>query len=323
MSNVTKHFFMKNLLSTFVLLSLVLNLSAQKSIDLFSVSGSYGLPSEYEAPITGKATESQYNVSLTVPIVLSEKTVIYNNVNYYNFNVNNNQAYSDYLSGLNQGAIANPIGLHGFIIRTGLVQKIDDNNGFQLLFVPRYMSDFNESEKTAFQFGGVAMYEHRYSKTLMMRYGALYNQEFFGHYLVPVVHVEWEIMPKLSFIGMLPVYFKLKYQHSEKFEYGFSFLGLTTSFRLGDEDYNGDYMVRQSIDLALYNRYHIGKNIHIESKLGYSLGRKYEQYADGDQVDFAIPLATFGDDRTVKNHPFSSGAFVNVKLVYNMPLDDK
>lgn len=318
---------MKILLSTFVFLGITFNLVAQNSIDLFSVSGTYGLPSEYETPVPGKATESQYNVSLTVPIVLSDKTVIYNNVNYYNFNVNNDPTYDNYINSLNPtttpGTIANPIGLHGFIIRTGLVQKIDDNNGFQLLFVPRYMSDFNESEKTAFQFGGVAMYEHRFNKGLMMRYGALYNQEFFGHYLVPVVHVEWDIMPKLSFVGMLPIYFKLKYQHSEKFEYGFSFLGLTTSFRLGDEDYNGDYMVRQSIDLALYNRYHIGKNIHIESKLGYSLGRKYEQYADGDQVDFAIPLANFGDDRTVKNLPFNNGAFVNVKLVYNLPLDDK
>lgn len=309
---------MKVILSLLIIV-LSLSLSAQKSIDLFSISGTYGLPSEYETPVPGKANESQFNVSLTLPIVLSDKTVIYNNVNYYNFNVNSDASYNNYVN----NTIANPIGLHGFIIRTGLVQKIDDNNGFQLLFVPRYMSDFNKSDKTAFQFGGVAMYEHRFSKSLMMRYGALYNQEFFGHYLVPVVHVDWIISPKLSFVGMLPIYFKLKYQHSENFEYGFSFLGLTTSFRLGDEDYKDDYMVRQSIDLALYNRYHVGKNIHIESKLGYSLGRKYEQYAHDDQVDFAIPLATFGDDREVKNLPFNNGAFVSVKLVYNMPIDDK
>lgn len=305
---------MRTPILTILALSLCQILSAQKSIDLVTLSGTYGLPVGYEAPVTEKGTELRSNISLTLPAVLSEKTIFYNNINYYYFGIQNKASFDD--------TIANPIGVSGIILRTGIVQKINDKHGFQILFVPRLMSDFKNVGSNAFQFGGIAMYERVYSDDFTLRLGVLYNQEFSGPYLVPLVYLDWNITDKISFVGLLPVYMKIKYKQSERFEFGIGHFGLMTTFRLGHEDYKNDYLVRQSIDLYLYERFHIGSNIHFETRLGYSLGRTYAQYKEDDKVSLSIPLATFGDNRTQANIPIDNGAFINVRLVYNLPLDD-
>ena len=166
------------------------------------------------------------------------------------------------------------------------------------------------------------MYERTYSDDFTFRFGAMYNQEFSGPYLVPLIYLDWNITNKVSIVGLLPVYTKIKYKYNERFEFGIGHFGLMTTFRLGHEDYKNDYIARQSIDLYLYERYHIGGNIHIETRLGYSLGRQYAQYNENDKVNLSIPLATFGDNRTQANIPVDNGAFINVRLVYNLPLDD-
>ena len=65
-------------------------------------------------------------------------------------------------------------------------------------------------------------------------------------------------------------------------------------------DYAGDYMERQSIDLSLFARQRLYKNFFIEGMVGRAFGRSYKQYAGDQKVSFAIPLVTFGDDRTAK-----------------------
>ena len=295
------------------IITLSSQLYAQKSIDLVTLSGSYGFPQSYENQVAENATEYLGSVSFTLPVVLSDNTVIFNNLNYYYSSVQSEADFGD--------SISIPINLYGFILRTGISQKIDQNSGFQVLLLPRFMSDFYNVDIESFQLGGIAMYERRFNKDLMMRFGAMYNQEFFGPYLVPIVHIDWDVNSELSVVGMLPVYLKAKYKVNEQLEAGFSFFGFTTTYRLGHPSYQGDYMERLSIDLALYGRYHIMNNIHVEARFGYSASRYYAQYDKDDKVDFSLPLVGVGDDRTQKNVTFNSGPLVNLRLVYSLPLD--
>ncbi len=306
---------MKKICLFLLAIGLSLNLSAQNSIDILSIVGQYGFPQSYETQYTEEATEIGCNVGLTLPVVFSETSILFNNINYYYFQVNNNITMDD--------SIANPIELHGFVLRTGLVQKFSDNRAVLLFFMPRYMTDFNETDESRFQLGGMAMYEKRYSDNLMMRFGAMFNNEFFGPYLVPLIHVDWQLSSKWSIVGMLPVYLKVNYRINERLVVGFSHFGLTTSYRLGKEGYSGDYLTRQSIDLSLYGHYNIVGNLHIEGRIGLATGRDYAQYKTGQKVDFSLPLVNIGDDRIQKNYSFNNGAFVNLRLIYSIPLDEK
>jgi hypothetical protein len=286
--------------------------AAQETLDILTVSGHFGKPQPYEAesPYKGEKTERGAMVNLVVPIVLNEKKIWYNSVNYMQWNVDNNINMTN--------NIANPIKLHGLILRTGLIQKLSNENSIQVLFSPRLMTDFRNIDSKNFQFGGTFIYEKVYHERLKIGYGILYNQETFGPNVVPLVKLEWKISERWSMAGLLPIYSKVKYKVSEKLNVGIHHFGLVTSYRLGEEAYQNDYIERRSIDLGLFARYNIVGGIHIEGRYGYSFGRSYAQYNQDNKIDLTSPFATIGDDRTQLSESlnFSNGANASVRLVY-------
>jgi len=289
-------------------------IAAQQSLDLFSISTQYGLPSLYEPPQEGEATESFLLTNLKVPIVLSDKSIWYNNLTYQYFHVEQDPNF--------ENNIADPIRVHGFILQTGLIQQIDEDNAIQLLFAPRLMSDMQNMDSKHFQFGGIALYEHRYNPDLMLRFGALYNADLYGPLLVPLVYVDWQVSQRWYISGLFPIYSKFAYRVNDDLDAGLAHFSLITSYRLGEENYASDYIERASIDLALYARQRLRGNVFVEGRLGYALSRHYEQYAANQQVDLRLSAIGFGDDRVQLNGNFQDGLFAQLRLVYNLELDE-
>lgn len=307
---------MKKILLGFIILCSISVVSAQETLDILTVSGTFGSPQPYEADensnYQGDATERGAMVNLVVPVVLNEKQIWYNSVNYMQWSVNND---------IDMAAdVANPINVHGIVLRTGFIQKLSNGNSIQAIFIPRLMTDFKNVDAKHFQFGGTFIYEKVYNAKLKVGYGVLYNQETFGPNVVPLINLDWKISDKWSVSGLLPIYSKIKYKVNEKLNVGMHHFGLVTSYRLGDEAYQNDYIERRSIDLGLFARYNVFGNIHVEGRYGYSFGRSYAQYDQDDKIDLALPLATIGDDRVQKNAGFSDGAYAHVRLVYAINL---
>ena len=295
---------------------LIISSSLAQDIDIVTITGRYGFPQSYKDTYQGKATEIAGSFNLKAPISLNKaKTAYWYNDIFYSFaNVFNDE---------NMPAdIANPIVIHGFILRTGLYKKFDNGTGIHLLFVPRLMTDFEDGNSKNWQFGGVALYEKRYHEKLMMRFGLLYNQERFGPILTPLVYIDWKLAPKWSIIGLMPISLKVIYYVNDNLNMGFSHFGLTTTYRLGNPAYVNDYIERSSIDEALFIRQRIAGNIHIEGRIGYALSRKYDQYAEDQKMDLKVVLINFGDDRLLKNTRINDGIFANIRLVYNVPIKE-
>ena len=290
--------------------------SAQETLDILTISGHFGTPQSFEegSPYTGETTERGTMVNLVVPVVLNEKQIWYNSVNYMQWNVSNDIDTPD--------NIANPINVHGIILRTGLIQKLSNGNSIQAIFAPRLMTDFSNIDSKHFQFGGTFIYEKVYHDRLKIGYGVLYNQETFGPNVVPLVNLEWKMSERWSMSGLLPIYSKVKYKVNEKLNVGMHHFGLVTSYRLGEEATKNDYIERRSIDLGLFARYNITGGIHIEGRYGYSFGRSYAQYDENEKIELALPLATIGDNRTQINESsnFNNGTYAHVRLVYAIKL---
>lgn len=304
---------MKKLLF-FVFIVSGIMLKGQSTIDILTLEGRYGFPQGYDSVLTSKATEKGIMGGLVAPIKFNPKTVWYNSVNYFYWNVTNDETLP--------AEIANPIQLHGFIVRTGLYQKFENGNAIQLFFSPRLMTDMNNVGGKSFQLGGLAMYEKEYNEDLKISYGLLLNQEMFGLYLVPLVNLHWQFSEYWSVTGLLPIYAKVKYQKNENFSAGFSHFGLLTTYHLGADAYQDDYIERMSIDLGLFARQKIANNLYLEGRLGHTFSRRYKQYAADQKVDFAIPLVFFGDDRVEKNINFKNGVIASLRIVYNVPIPD-
>lgn len=290
--------------------------SAQETLDILTISGHFGTPQSFEegSPYNGETTERGTMVNLVVPVVLNEKQIWYNSVNYMQWNVSNDIDTPD--------NIANPINVHGIILRTGLIQKLSNGNSIQAIFAPRLMTDFSNIDSKHFQFGGTFIYEKVYHDRLKIGYGVLYNQETFGPNVVPLVNLEWKMSERWSMSGLLPIYSKVRYKVNEKLNVGMHHFGLVTSYRLGEEATKNDYIERRSIDLGLFARYNITGGIHIEGRYGYSFGRSYAQYDENEKIDLALPLATIGDNRTQINESsnFNNGTYAHVRLVYAIKL---
>lgn len=126
----------KRILVLLLIIASVSFVNAQETLDVLTVSGHFGTPQpfEEESPYDGETTEKGAMVNLVIPIVLNEKQIWYNSVNYMQWNVNNNIDTPD--------NIANPIKVHGLILRTGLIQKLSNENSIQVVFIPRLMTDF-------------------------------------------------------------------------------------------------------------------------------------------------------------------------------------
>ncbi len=290
-------------------------LFAQERLDLFTLAGTYGFPTAYDSIYQGKGTETGFMASAVAPAVLSEKSIWYSSLNYLFWGVDNDEVMAD--------DIMNPIRVHGFILRTGLIREFEKGRSLQLIFVPRFMTDFKNVNSDHFQLGGIATYGKRYSEKLKIGFGALFNQEFFGPNLVPLIDLDWKLNEKWSIVGLYPVYGKVKYKFNERLDGGWSHFGLVTTYRLGDPNYEGDYIDRRSIDETLYARYRLFGDFFLEGRFGYSLGRSYNQYEADQKVDFTIPLISIGDDRIPKTASIHDGWIGSLRLVYSISLEDK
>jgi hypothetical protein len=282
--------------------------------DIVSISGRYGLPGDYKEVYTGEATEIGMLNSLTAGFKLAPRTMFAINVNHFYFNVKDGVD-------MPQG-IASPINLNGIILRTGIVQQVGDAGKLQLLIAPRLMSDFKNLDGNSFQWGAMVSYEKASSQDFSWGVGGMYNQEFFGPYFVPLFFINWQVSEKWYIEGMIPVTAKVHYRVNEGLDVGFNHFGLTTSYRLGHEDYAGDYIERFSVDLSLFARQRLFSNIYVEGMVGRSFGRGYKQYAGDQKVDFAIPLVNFGDNRVAKNVTFKDGMIFTLKLIFNMKIPE-
>lgn len=297
-------------------LSISIVLHAQNSIDLFTISGVYGMPATYQNPLDGKGIESGLLMNLKVPIKVSEKTIWFNDFTYtvYSIKTDLDPEPVDMLTSMK---------LHAFILQTGISQKLDDQNGFQLLLVPRYTTDFEGSDPKNWQLGAIGLYEHRFTKKLLMRFGALYNGELFGPLVVPLIFTDWQVSDRWSITGLLPIHLKVNYKINDRLITGFSHFGFITTYRINQEEFKSDYVERNSIDESLFLRWKMIGNLHLETRLGYSLNRTYAQYDESQKMDLRLSLIGFGDNRVQKNINFDSGPIASVRLVYSLPLNSE
>jgi len=312
---------MKNLATVLCLLFFLIT-SAQNTIDLLTFSGRYGMPSAFNPPPPGylgnlvdgkKATETGIFINAKAPIKLAEKTIWFNNLSYTASNVTNTIDFP--------ATMQNPIGLHGIILQTGLVQRIDEKRAFQLLYVPRYMTDDIGNSENAWQHGAIALYEYRWNPNFMMRFGAMYHQEKGGPLLVPLFDINWQMSEKWSMFGLFPIFLKINYQANERWAVGLNHFGLITSYALHGPEYAGDYMERTSIDICGFSRYKLAGNWFLEGRLGYAFGRNYEQYHPDQKIDFRLSIIKFGDNRgEPQNVTFNDGPIAELRLVYALPL---
>ncbi|NOQ26908.1 MAG: hypothetical protein GQ564_16225 [Bacteroidales bacterium] len=307
---------MKTLITTILILFATVTIFAQNRFDVFYVAGNYNFMNTTPVNVD-KNYESAIMANLKIPIVFKDSSIWYTSIDYQNFSMFNEYTIPDG----GPVSIYDKFNLHGFILRTGYIHKFNEKQSLQILFAPRFMGDFNASFSKSLQLGGILMYEKVKSENYTWRVGVLYNQEFFGAYIVPVYYLDWNVTSKIKIKGLLPVYGKIYMQPSEKLSYGLHFIGLTTSYRINEPDFENYYVDRRSIDVSAFTNVNLFDNVFMEARAGYSLSRDYGLFAENDKIDLGLPLVNIGDDRTRVNNEFDGSPFIHIRLIYSIPVN--
>lgn len=283
--------------------------SAQSRFDVFHISGNQNFNAPTDTLYQGNE-EFAITSNLSVPIFLKDSSIWFTSLDYQYFDIGNAPSLT---------APRTNYTMHGILLRTGYIHRFNAQKSLQLLLVPRIMSDFKGSLSKGFQLGGIVLYEKKKNADFTWRVGALFNQEFFGAQLVPLLYLDGKVSGKWRVKGLLPIYGKFYYQANENISAGFHFVGLSTSYAISDDTFGDQYIDRRVIDASLFTRVKVWKDVFLEGRVGYSLLKNYGLYQRGDQLDLAVPLNNIGDDRTRLNlDSQGESPFAFIRLVYSV-----
>lgn len=284
---------------------------AQNTLDIFSLSDKNGMPQNYEISY-GNEISTALNINF--PIFVNRITIWTNSFHHLYYNI---KSYTE----INEPG-KNSFGLNGFILRTGIMKRIDRTTRMQVIFSPRLMSDFYKSDVKSIQLGGIFMYEKVYDNGLTTGYGLMYNYEFYGSMISPVVNLNWNVNENLHIKGTLPTSLKLNYNMYEGVVLGINYFGINSTYYLSNPVFNQNYIERTSIELSIFSRIQLFRHFYFEGKAGQIVFGKYKQFSGDDKTTLSLPFVHFNDTRTPISQHKNSGYFLSASVVFMMPFPE-
>lgn len=256
--------------------------------------------------IGGNTNVQDFGLDVTLPIKLNEGNVI--------------------LTGFNIDQITtklhpttNPTTVSTVNLKVGFNKKHSDKWSGTYMFLPKISSDFKNLSSKDYQFGALALMKYNKKENLKYNIGLYYNGELFGPFLVPLLGLYYRSEnEKFEANLTLPIWADVNYKLSNFIKIGANFSAFVRSYHLGE---NNAYVVKKSNDVFGYLQFNLTKSILLQTKTGYSIGRSYKVYNDGDETNLAVSAFRFGDDRTVLNPTFKDGLIFKVRLIYRFHIE--
>lgn len=274
---------------------------AQKYTDLFSVSEQYSPNNSFKSGST-KCDIHDMNLAAKAPLKINATDFV-----LVGFSANRLTFSGDSL-----------IGGSSFLATTLQVGYIVNFGRYNITAValPKMSSDFAEVTHHSFQMGGLLIFSVKYSDNFKLKYGCYYNQEFFGPLIVPIIGLDWKINEKLRIFGNLPITATAEYTLSKRFSTGIFFNANTCSYL---NDKQKQYIHKSTQEISAFGDLYLTKNIVFQTKLGYTLGRKYDLFNLSDKIDAKL-FTEIGDHRTqLNNNTLKDGFIGEFKLIFRVP----
>ncbi|MEI6346830.1 MAG: DUF6268 family outer membrane beta-barrel protein [Bacteroidota bacterium] len=274
---------------------------AQKYTDLFSVSEQYS-PNNLFKSGNAKCTIQDQNLAAKAPIKINATDFV-----LVGFSANRLTFSGDSLPGGSS-----------FLATTLQVGYIANFGRYNITAValPKVSSDFAEVTHHSFQMGGLLIFSVKYSDNFKLKYGCYYNQEFFGPLIVPIIGLDWKVNENLRIFGNLPITATAEYTLSKRFSTGIFFNANTCSYLY---DKQKQYIHKSTQEISAFGDFYLTKNIVFQTKLGFTLGRKYDLFNLSDKIDAKL-FAEIGDNRTQLNSNTLKDGFIGeFKLIFRVP----
>lgn len=204
-------------------------------------------------------------------------------------------------------------------LRVGLSKKHSDKWSGTYMLIPKFASDFQGITSKDFQLGAIVLMKYNKNENINYKLGAYYNSEFFGPMFVPLFGLYYLSADKKFETNLtLPFLADANYKLHDRLNIGVNFFGQIRSYHLSQipESSNEAYVVKATNDLYGYLKFNLTKELSLQTRLGYSLGRSYRVYDESDKITLGSVLIRVGDDRQQLNTDFSNGWVYQATLLY-------
>ena len=274
---------------------------AQKYTDLFSVSEQYSPNNSFKSG-SAKCDIHDMNLAAKAPLKINATDFI-----LVGFSANRLTFSGDSLPGGSSFSATT--------LQVGYIANFGRYN-ITAVALPKVSSDFTAVTHHSFQMGGILVFSVKYSANFKLKYGCYYNQEFFGPLIVPIIGLDWKVNEKLRIFGNLPITATAEYTLSKRFSTGIFFNANTCSYLY---DKQKQYIHKSTQEISAFGDLYLTKNMVFQTKLGYTLGRKYDLFNLSDKIDAKL-FTEIGDNRTQLNSNALKDGFIGeFKLIFRVP----
>lgn len=189
------------------------------------------------------------------------------------------------------------------------------------MFLPKLSSDFKTSSSKNMQFGALVLMKYTKKENLKYSFGTYYNGELFGPFVVPLLGLYYKSENnKFEINATLPIWADMNYRFNNFIAVGTNFSAFVRSYYLSK---NNAYLVKKTNEVFGYLQFNLTKNILLQTKVGYSIGRSYRTYNENEKVNLGFSAFRFGDDRITLNPDFKDGIIYRARLIYRYNLNKK
>lgn len=203
--------------------------------------------------------------------------------------------------------------------RLNLGLKLDHGNGWSGTYValPKIASNFENVGGDDFQFGGLALWEKKYSARKGIKFGGYASSEEFGTTITILVGA-WYKSPNGKFYvnSVFPIRTEANYALTDRLSLGANLLTSIKSYNL-NQSASQFYVQEESIRFNLYAGVgFLDDTILLRGKIGFD-STDYGLYNSGDTVGAQLLIFNFKDDnRNRLNSEFEGALFYGVDLIF-------
>ncbi len=266
---------------------------AQDYVELGQLGYRYSFKTSPDNDTARSVSGARVNVLL--PLKISGKTYLLPGFRFWQYNIEPGE------------------NLKWYLFQFGIQTQLNDQWSLQVL--PMFRSGiYNQgSFGDGFQYGIMASATKQIRDGLALGFGIYTNHELFGQLFTPFMTIDWNITDRWRLFGSFPMFNTLSYSINKRWNTGINFIGLVTTFSSGET-----YIERQSLDFSAFLEYYITPRIVAQARIGYPVGRKFEEYDKDDKVNFTLSLIRFGENRELLRTFDESQLFAAVHLFFRV-----
>ncbi len=303
---------MKKSLLTVLFISISYAVLAQTYVDLLKFKYANTPLNQFDSSLSDTRIQETV-LDLTYPILLKSGNAIVTGLTFQNIKTKVNPVTPDLTS------------VYTILLKLGMNIKHGEKWTGTYMLMPKLSSDLKKVGSDDFQFGAYVMYKYSKKANLKYQFGMYYNGELFGPFFVPLIGLYY-MSPnnKLEINASLPVWADVNYRFYDWFRLGMSFSAFVRSYNINEPQFaeNGEYLVKSSNEPMLYLQFEPTSSLIIQTKIGYSIGRRYRIYDETDKVTFGLSSFRIGDEREQLNSDFKDGMILEARLIYRFHINN-